>query len=68
MDHEVDHDNPLPQEELNTIEVPETLSSLSNVKKATFSDQVKLIDWEHNTFGSIFLRAKSMLHSIIDDS
>ena len=63
----VDPDSPLPQEELNTMEVPETLSSLTNEQKTLLYDQVKLIDWEHNTSGSVFLQAKSMLLSIIDD-
>lgn len=63
----VDNDSPLPQEEFNTIEIPETLSSLSTEKRDIFYDQVKLIDWEHNTSGSLFLQAKSILLSIITD-
>lgn len=63
----VDHDSPLPQEDLNTVEVPETLSSLSIEKRDMFYDQVKTIDWEQNASGSIFLQAKSMLLSSIND-
>ena len=40
----VDNDGPLPQEEFNTIEIPDTLSSLSTEKRDRFYDQVKLID------------------------
>ena len=35
----VDHDSPLPQEELNTIEVPETLSSLSTERRTSYVSQ-----------------------------
>lgn len=66
-DYGIDYGGPLPEEELNTVEVPETLPSLSPEHKALFCSQINLLDWEHNTSGSLFMHAKSILLNIINN-
>ena len=63
----IDHGGPLPEEELGTIEVPETLPSLSAEQRQIFYSQINMIDWERNTSGSIFMHAKSILISIMNN-
>ena len=63
----IDHGGPLPEEELGTIEVPETLPSLSAEQRQVFYSQINMIDWERNTSGSIFMHAKSILISIMNN-
>ena len=63
----IDFGSPLPEEQLNTVEVPETLPSLSAEHKIQFCDQINMLDWERNTSGSLFMHAKSILLSIISN-
>ena len=70
MDPEVygiDYGGPLPEEQLNTIEVLKTLPYLSPEHKALFCSQINLLDWENNTSASLFMHAKSILLTIISD-
>ena len=63
----IDYSGPLPEDQLNTVEVPETLPSLSPEHKNIFCNQLNLLDWELNTSASLFMHAKSILLSIINN-
>lgn len=63
----IDYGGPLPEEQLNTVEIPEMLPSVSAEHKALFCTQINLLDWEHNTSASLFIYAKSILLSIINN-
>ena len=63
----IDHGGPLPEEKFGTIQVPETLPSLLAEQRQEFCSQINMIDWERNTSGSIFMHAKSILISIMNN-
>lgn len=65
-DYGIDYGGPLPEEQLNTIEVPQTLSSLSVEHRTLFCSQINTLDWEHNTSSSLFMLAKSMLVNLMN--
>ena len=68
VEYGIDHGGPLPEEELGTIQVPETLPSLSAEQRQAFCTQINIIDWERNTSGSILImHAKSILISIMNN-
>ena len=63
----IDYGGPFPEEQLNTVEVPETLVSLSAEDKSLFCSAINMLDWEHNTSASLFMHAKSILLSMINN-
>ena len=64
----INYGGPLPEEELNAVSVPETLPSLSTEQRLLFCSQINMLDWEGNASGSIFMYAKSILLSIIQNN
>ena len=56
----IDYDGPLPEEQINTVEVLETLPTLSAERKELFCSQINMLDWERNTSGSLFMHAKAL--------
>ena len=63
----IDYGGPFPEEQLNTVEVPETLVSLSAEDKSLFCSAINMLDWERNTSASLFMHAKSILLSMINN-
>ena len=63
----IDYGGPLPEEQLNTVEVLETLPYLSPDHKVLFCSQINLLDWENNTSASLFMHAKSILLNIMSN-